>query len=73
MRNTFPLLERGKSRIYQDPVKFYLLALSRFKAGNKSAPKIPMLVRERGKLLRRGGQETRQIPADGLALARFGT
>lgn len=44
MRNTFPLLEKGKSRIYQDPVKSYLLALSLFRAGNKSAPKIPMLV-----------------------------
>lgn len=64
MRNTFPLLEKGKSRIYQDPVKFCLLALSCFKAGNKSAPKIPMLVRERGKLLRKGGEETRQISTD---------
>lgn len=73
MRNTFPLLEKGKSRIYQDPVKFYLLALSRFKAGNKSAPKIPMLVWERGKLLRRGQEETGQIPTDQLTLARFGT
>lgn len=67
MRNTFPLLEKGKSRIYQDPVKSYLLALSLFKAGNKSAPKIPTLVHAGGKntqkpkLLRRGGVEKRQI------------
>lgn len=44
MRNTFPLLEKGKSRIFQDPVKSYLLALSLIEAGNKPAPKIPMLV-----------------------------
>lgn len=61
MRNTFPLLEKGKSRIYQDPVKSYLLALSLFKAGNKSAPKIPTLVHAGRKLLSRGGEETRQI------------
>lgn len=60
MRNTFPLLEKGKSRIFQDPVKSYLLALSLIEAGNKPAPKIPMLVHAGTKSLRRGGQKKKK-------------
>lgn len=59
MRNTFPLLEKGKSRIFQDPVKSYLLALSLIEAGSKPAPKIPMLVHAGTKPLRRGGQKNK--------------
>lgn len=42
------------------------MALKLFKAVNKSAQKIPTLVNAGRKLLRRGGEETRQIKLLGL-------
>lgn len=67
MRNTFPVLEKGKSRMYQDPVKPDLLALSLFKAGNKSAPKIPMFsgCREKAAEGRRGRTKADLAPRTG--------